>query len=68
MKNEDKYSDGTREAMSWVIIQQEDKRQLDTIRAKVIEQSIWRQGRRMACGTQTEGSKECRNCWKCTEV
>ena len=47
-KNEDKYSEGTTEgaweAMSWIIIQQGDERQLDTIRARVIEQSIWKQG------------------------
>ena len=40
-KNEDniqkEQTEGAREAMLWIIIQQEDKRQLDTIRAKVIE-------------------------------
>ena len=34
-RNEDKYSEGTREAMSRIIIQQEDERQLETIRLKV---------------------------------
>ena len=38
MKNKDKYSEGTREAMSRIIIQQEDKRQLETIRAKVLNE------------------------------
>ena len=60
--------EGARDAMSWIIIQQEDMRQLDTIRAKVIEQSIGRQGQRKACGVQTEGSREYRNCRKCTEA
>ena len=40
-KNEDKYLEGTMEgaweAMSWIIIQQENERQLDTIRVGVIE-------------------------------
>ena len=54
--------------MSWIIIEQEDKRQLDTIRARVIEQSNWRQGRRKACGMWTKGSRECQNCQKCMEV
>ena len=35
---------------------------------RVIEQSIWKQGRRKACGSQTEGSKECQNFQKCAEV
>ena len=65
MKNEDntrkEQTEGAWEAMSRIIVQQENKRQLDTIRARVIEQSNWRQGRRIACGTRTEGSEECRN-------
>ena len=40
--------EGAWEAMSQIIIQQEDERQLDTIRARVIEQSNWRQGWRKA--------------------
>ena len=54
--------EGAWEAMSQIIVQQEDERQLDTIRVRVIEQSNWRQGRRIACGTWTEGSEECWNC------
>ena len=42
-KNEDntqkEQMEGAREAMLQIIIQQEDERQLDTIRAKVIERS-----------------------------
>ena len=57
MKNKENYLEGTMEgaweAMSWIIIQQENERQLDTIRVGVIERSIWKQGRRIACGTQT---------------
>ena len=49
--------EGAWEAMSWIMIQQESKRQLDTIRVRVIEQSIWKQGWRIVCGTRTEGSK-----------
>ena len=60
--------EGAWEAMSRILIQQEDERQLDTIRARVIEQSIWRQGRRIAHGMQTKGSRECQNRRKCTEV
>ena len=60
--------EGAREAMSQIIIQQEDERQLDTIRARVIEWSSWRQGQRKACRMQTEGSRECWNHQKCTEV
>ena len=44
--------------MSRIIVQQENERQFDTIRARVIEQSNWRQGRRIACGTWTKGSEE----------
>ena len=54
--------------MTQIIIQQEDKRQLDTIRAKVIERSNWRQGQRKAHGTWTEGSEECWNHRKCAEM
>ena len=60
--------EGTWEAMSQIIIQQEYVRQLDTIRMRAIEQSSWRQGRRKACRTQSKGSGECRNRWKCMEV
>ena len=49
--------------MSRIIVQQENERQLDTIRARVIEQSNWRQGQRIACGTWPKGSEEHRNCW-----
>ena len=57
--------------MSWIIVQQENERQLDTIRARVIEQSNWRQGRRLAHGTRTEGSKNVgitRSARKCTKM
>ena len=60
--------EGAREAMPQIIIQQEDERQIDTIRARVIEQSNWRQGQRKACGTQTKGLGECRNHRKCVEA
>ena len=30
---------------------------IDTIRARVIERSYWRQGRRIACGAWTKGSE-----------
>ena len=60
--------EGAWEAMSWIIIQQEGVRQLDTIRARVIEQSNWRQDWRKVHGTWTKGSGECRNRWKCTET
>ena len=49
--------EGAWEAMSRIIIQQESKRQLDTIRARVIERSIWKQGRRIARRMRTEGSE-----------
>ena len=43
MKKEDntrkEQMEGAWEAMSQIIVQQEDERQLDTIRARVIEQS-----------------------------
>ena len=71
MKNEDntqkEQTEGAREAMSWIIIQQ-DKRQLDTIRARVIEWGNWRQGWRKVHVMQTEGFGECQNRWKCMEV
>ena len=60
--------EGAWEAMSQIIIRQENERQLDTIRARVIEQRNWRQGQRIACGTWTKGSKECRNHQKHMEV
>ena len=53
--------EGAWEAMSQIIVQQEDERQLDTIRVRVIKQSNWRQGQRIAHGTWTEGSEECWN-------
>ena len=65
MKNKDntqkEQTEGAWEAMSRIIVQQENKRQLDTIRVRVIERSNWRQGRRIARGMWTEGSEECRN-------
>ena len=70
-KNKDntqkEQTEGTREATSRIIIQQEDERRLDKIRARVIERSNWRQDRRIARGTWTEGSEECRNRWNGTE-
>ena len=54
--------------MSRIIIQQENERQLDTIRARVIEQSIWKQGQRKVRRSWTIGSKECRNRQKCVEA
>ena len=33
-----------------------NERQLDTIRARVMERSIWRQGRKIVRGMQSEGS------------
>ena len=75
MKNEDntqkEQTEGAWEAMSRIIIQQESKTQLDTIRARVIEQSIWRQGRRIVHGTWTKGSKNvgiARSAQKCTKM
>ena len=50
-------TEGAWEAMSRIIIRQENERQLDTIRARVIERSIWKQGQRIACRMQTEGSE-----------
>ena len=48
MTNEDntrkEQMEGAWEAMSRIIVQQEDGRQLDTIRVRVIEKSNWRQG------------------------
>ena len=61
IKNEDntwkEQTEGAWEAMSQIIIQQENKRQLDIIRVIIIERSNWRQGRRIAHGTRTEGSE-----------
>ena len=61
MKNEDntrkEQTEGAWEAMSQIIVQQENKRQLDTIRARVIERSNWRQGQRIVHRMWTEGSK-----------
>ena len=60
-KNEDNYSEGTMEgaweAMSRIIIQQENERQLNTIRAGVIEWSIWKDGGRVACRMWTKHSE-----------
>ena len=53
--------------MSQIILQQVSERQLDTIRVRVIERSIWKQGQRMVCRMQTEGSKNvgiARSAWK----
>ena len=60
--------EGAWEAMSQIIIQQEDERQLDTIRVRVIEWSNWRQGWRKACKMWTKGSRECWNHQKCVEA
>ena len=74
-KNKDNYSEGTTEgaweAMSWFIIQQENERQLDTIRTGVIEQSIWKWGRRIAHGMWTKGSENvgiARSARKCAKT
>ena len=42
--------EGTWEAMSQIIIQQECARQLDTIRMRAIERSCWSQGKCMEHG------------------
>ena len=52
-------------------VQQENGRQLDTIRAGVMEQSIWRQGRRVVRGTRSDDSENVgivRNARKRAEV
>ena len=73
-KNKDntrkEQTEGAWEAMSQIMIQQENERQLDTIRARVIEQSNWRQGRRKAHRTcvMDRRFRECRNCWKCMQA
>ena len=43
--------------MPQIIVQQENERQLDAIRVRVIERSNWRQGQRIAHGTWTKGSE-----------
>ena len=72
MKNKDntrkEQMEGAWEAMSWIIVQQEDRRQLDTIRVRVMERSIWRQGRGIARGTRSDGSENVGIVWKCTEM
>ena len=60
--------EGAWEAMSWIIVQQENERQLDTIRARVMEQSIWRQGRGIVHGTWSDGSENVGIIWKCVEM
>ena len=63
--------EGAWEAMSQIIIQQENETQLDTIRARVIERSNWRQGQRIARETRTEGSENvgiAGSAWKCTKM
>ena len=60
--------EGAWEAMSWIIVQQENERQLDTIRARVMERSIWRQGRGIVRGTQSDGSKNVGIIQKCVEM
>ena len=55
-------------AMSQIIIQQENERQLDTIRARVMERSIWRQGRGIARGTWSDGSENVGIIRKCVET
>ena len=54
--------------MSRIIIQQENERQLDTIRARVMEQSIWRQGQGIVHGTWSDGSENVRIVQKCAEM
>ena len=43
--------------MSQIIVQQENERQLDTIRARVMEFSIWRQGRGIVHRMWSNGSE-----------
>ena len=54
--------------MSRIIVQQENERQLDTIRARVMEQSIWRQGRGIVRRTRSDGSENVGIIWKCAET
>ena len=57
--------------MSRIIIQQENERQLDIIRARVIKWSIWKQGRRIARGMRTKGSENvgiARSAQKCMKT
>ena len=69
------YSEGTTEgasgAVSWIIVQQENERQLDTIRVRAIERNIWRQGRKVVRRMWSEGSVNftiIRNYAECAEV
>ena len=43
-------------AMPPIMVQQENERQLDTIRARAIERNIWRQGRKDSARMRSEGS------------
>ena len=48
-----------------------NERQLDTIRVRVMERSIWRQGQKIVCGMRSEGSINfgiVRNYAECVEV
>ena len=54
--------------MSRIIVQQENERQLDTIRARVIERSIWRQGRGIVRGKRSDGSENVGIIRKCAEM
>ena len=60
--------EGAWEAMSRIIVQQANERQLDTIRARVMERSIWRQGRGIVCRTRSDGSENVRIVRKCAEM
>ena len=72
MKNKDntrkEQMEGAWGAMSRIIIQQENERQLDTIRARVMERSIWRQGWGIAHGTRSDGSENVGIIRKCAEA
>ena len=54
--------------MSQIIIQQENERQLDTIRVRVMERSIWRQGQGIVRGTRSDGSENVGIVRKCAEM
>ena len=72
MKSEDnirkEQMEGAWEAMSRIIIQQGNERQLDTIRARVMEQSIWRQGRGIAHRMRSDSSENVGIVRKCVEM
>ena len=48
-------------AMPWIMVQQENERQLDTIRARAIERSIRRQGRKDSTRNAVRRFQKCRN-------